>query len=433
MNRAGAVLNFARLMSMWIALDARRKTFVAVVAAAIVVSVAYALTLQYVVFGDKAVTAIDDIGEAVAAAIACVACGWAATRAAGKDRLGWALMSISAGLWAAGEVVWSIYEVGLGVEVPSPSLADAGYLAAVPFAVAGIRAFWSDPRGTSARWRVWFDGVIVALALTSTAWAFGLRTVYESNEDWLSKLFELAYPVSDILIGTVLILAIRRATHQQKGRMALLLVGIASYALADSAFAYLTAEGAFGAVGNVLDTGWFAGYLMIALAALYPAAPIKHAAEQGRLDLWQLALPWMTLLLASAGDVYSALSGHELDLFMSSLTATLAVLLTVNMIIERNEFLSMLTAIESSQKTLNQEFKTALVGIQGLSKHIRDSELLELAEARRLAGEIHRSAEQLDRLVEDLLERSDLEGGRVEARVQTPPPEAAAVPAGSAY
>jgi signal transduction histidine kinase len=306
-------------------------------------------------------------------------------------------------------------------------------LAAVPFAVAGIRAFWSDPRGTSARWRVWFDGVIVALALTSTAWAFGLRTVYESNEDWLSKLFELAYPVSDILIGTVLILAIRRATHQQKGRMALLLVGIASYALADSAFAYLTAEGAFGAVGNVLDTGWFAGYLMIALAALYPAAPIKHAAEQGRLDLWQLALPWMTLLLASAGDVYSALSGHELDLFMSSLTATLAVLLTVNMIIERNEFLSMLTAIESSQKTLNQEFKTALVGIQGLSKHIRDSELLELAEARRLAGEIHRSAEQLDRLVEDLLERSDLEGGRVEARVQTPPPEAAAVPAGSAY
>jgi signal transduction histidine kinase len=257
--------------------------------------------------------------------------------------------------------------------------------------------------------------------------------VYESNEDWLSKLFELAYPVSDIVIGTVLILAIRRATHQQKGRMALLLVGIASYALADSAFAYLTAEGAFGAVGNVLDTGWFAGYLMIALAALYPAAPIKHAAEQGRLDLWQLALPWMTLLLASAGDVYSALSGHELDLFMSSLTATLAVLLTVNMIIERNEFLSMLTAIESSQKTLNQEFKTALVGIQGLSKHIRDSELLELAEARRLAGEIHRSAEQLDRLVEDLLERSDLEGGRVEARVQTPPPEAAAVPAGSAY
>jgi diguanylate cyclase len=432
MNRADSVLNFARLMRMWIALDARRKTFVAIAAAVALISVTYALTIRYVFFGDQAVTAIDDIGEAVAAAIACVACAWAARRAAGKDKVGWALMGISAGLWSAGEVVWSIYEVGLGVPVPSPSLADAGYLSAVPFAIAGIRAFWSDPRGTSARWRVWFDGVIVALALTSTAWGFGLRTVYESDEDWISKLFELAYPVSDILIGTVLILAIRRATHQQKGRMALLLVGVAAYALADSAFAYLTAQGAFGAVGNVLDTGWFAGYLLIALAAIYPAAPVKHAAEQRPLDLWQLALPWMTLLLASAGDVYSALSGHELDLFMSSLTATLAVLLTVNMIIERNEFLSMLTAIESSQATLNREFKTALVGIQGLSRQIRDSERLEVAEARRLAGDLYRSAEQLDRLVEELLERNDLEGTRIEARSEPRPAEAAVVPAGGA-
>ena len=97
--------------------------------------------------------------------------------AAGRDRLGWALMGTSAALWAAGEVVWSIYEVGLGVKVPYPSLADAGFLLAVPFALAGIRAFWSEARGTSAHWRVWFDGLIVALALLSTAWAFGLRSV----------------------------------------------------------------------------------------------------------------------------------------------------------------------------------------------------------------------------------------------------------------
>ena len=184
----------------------------------------------------------------MAAAIASGACAWAARRGTGKDRLGWALMSISAGLWAAGEVAWSIYEVGLGMQVPYPSLADAGFLAAVPFAIAGIRAFWSDARGTSARWRVWFDGLIVALALTSTAWGFGLRTVWNSNSS--TKLLDLAYPVADILIGTVLILAIRRATGQQKGRMALLLAGVACYSIADSAFAYLSAEGAFGAVGN---------------------------------------------------------------------------------------------------------------------------------------------------------------------------------------
>ncbi|TMD97308.1 MAG: hypothetical protein E6I72_06495 [Chloroflexi bacterium] len=383
------------------ALDGRRRTFVAAAAAVALASLVYALILRNLYFGEQAVTAIDDIGEAVAAALASVACAWGASRAAGRDRLGWALMGFSAGLWAAGEVVWSIYEVGMGVQVPYPSLADAGFLAAVPFAVAGIRAFWSGARGTSARWRVWFDGVIVALALTSTAWAFGLKSVWLSDSP--TKTLDLAYPVSDILIGTILILAIRRASQQQAGRMAFLLAGVASYSIADSAFAYLTAQGTFGAVGNVIDTGWFAGFLMIGLAAIYPASPPKQATQQAPLDLWQLALPWMTLLLASAGDVYSSVTGHDIDLFMSSCTAALAVLLTVNMVLERREFLEMLTDIEAARTTLNREFKTTLVGIQHLSDQVKDADRAYDEGVRVLAADIHNQAERLDRLVEGML------------------------------
>jgi len=388
-------------MGAWKALDGRRRTFVAAAAAVALASLVYALILRNLYFGEQAVTAIDDIGEAVAAALASVACAWGASRAAGRDRLGWALMGFSAGLWAAGEVVWSIYEVGMGVQVPYPSLADAGFLAAVPFAVAGIRAFWSGARGTSARWRVWFDGVIVALALTSTAWAFGLKSVWLSDSP--TKTLDLAYPVSDILIGTILILAIRRASQQQAGRMAFLLAGVASYSIADSAFAYLTAQGTFGAVGNVIDTGWFAGFLMVGLAAIYPASPPKQATQQAPLDLWQLALPWMTLLLASAGDVYSSVTGHDIDLFMSSCTAALAVLLTVNMVLERREFLEMLTDIEAARTTLNREFKTTLVGIQHLSDQVKDADRAYDEGVRVLAADIHNQAERLDRLVEGML------------------------------
>ena len=383
------------------ALDGRRRTFVAAAAAVALLSLAYALNIRTAYFGQHAVTAMDDIGEAVAAALASAACAWAASRAAGNDRLGWALMSISAGLWAAGEVVWSIYEVGLGTPVPYPSLADAGFLAAVPFAFAGIRAFWGNARGTSSRWRVWFDGVIVALALTSTAWAFGLKSVWTSSSP--TKILDLAYPVGDILIGTILILAIRRASQQQAGRMAFLLAGVASYSIADSAFAYLTAQGAFGAVGSILDTGWFAGFLMIGLAAVYPASTPKPATQQAPLDLWQLALPWMTLLLASAGDVYSSVTGHDIDLFMSSCTAALAVLLTVNMILERREFLEMLTDIETTRSTLNREFKTALGGIQRLSEQVNEADRAYDEGVRVLAADIHHQAERLDRLVEGML------------------------------
>src|SRR5216683_2125470 len=327
-------------MGWWMALDGRRRTFVVLTAVVVFVSIAYALNMRFVLAGQQAVTAIDDIGEAVAAALASAACVWAASRASGRDRLGWALMAISTGLWAAGEVVWSIYEVGLRVTVPSPSLADVGFLLAVPFAVAGIRA-------------------------------------------------------------------IRRATGQQKGRMAFLLAGVAAYSLADSAFSYLSAQGAIASVGNILDTGWFTGFLLIALAAIYPSAPAKLAVKQAQLDLWQLALPWMTLLLASAGDVYSALSGHELDLFMSSLTATLAILLTVNMIIERREFLEMLSEIESSRSTLNQEIKTGLDAIQRFSKQLHDVERSELDDVRRIAADISRTADRLDRAVEGILSTTD--------------------------
>jgi signal transduction histidine kinase len=326
-------------------------------------------------------------------------------------------MSISTGLWSAGEIVWSINEVGYGV-TPYPSLADVGFLTAVPFAILGIRAFWSDAaRGTSTRWRVWFDGVIVAIALTSTAWAFGLRTVWETSSS--TKLLDLAYPVSDILVGTVLILAIRRATQQQAGRMALLLAGVAAYSIADSAFAYLSAEGTFASVGHVLNTGWFAGFLLVALAATYPVTAPKATTRPAALDLWQLALPWMTLLLASAGDVYSALTGHELDPFMSSLTATLAVLLTVNMVIERKEFLEMLTEIQSSHATLQRDFRTALVEVERLSKMIRDAEPLNVEEVRRLAADIHRVTDRLDDMVEDILD-TEVEGANLELATQMP-------------
>jgi hypothetical protein len=430
MNSTRRLLNFARQMGAWRALDGRHRAFAIAAAAVALISVLYALNIKTVFFGQHAVTAIDDIGEAVAAALASTACVWAARRARGKDRLGWALMGISAGLWSAGEVVWSIYEVGMGVQVPYPSLADAGFLAAVPFAIAGIRAFWSDARGTSASWRVWFDGIIVAIALTSTAWGFGLRAVWDSNST--TKLLDLAYPVGDILIGTVLILAIRRATDQQKGRMALLLLGVASYSIADSAFSDLTAQGAFGAVGNIIDTGWFAGFLLIALAAIYPDAAPKTAARQVPLDLWQLALPWMTLLTAAAGDLYTAISGHELDVFQAAMTAGLALLLTVNMIFERREFLDMLIEIESSHSMLRREFKTALTGIKRFSALVRDGERLDITEARRMAADIHAEAERLDRTLEDMLAEDGAEGAQ-----RTAAPEAQTpidvVAAGSAY
>src|SRR5258708_18168464 len=115
----------------------RQRTFAILVAAVALASVLYALNIRTVFVGPRAVTAIDDIGEGVAAALASAACVWAARRASGRDRLGWALMGTSAALWSAGEDFWTIYQVRMGVKMHYLSLAGAGFPSAVPFSVAG--------------------------------------------------------------------------------------------------------------------------------------------------------------------------------------------------------------------------------------------------------------------------------------------------------
>ena len=267
--------------------------------ATVAVVLGFVAWIELQVGGERATIAVDDIGEAVAAFAAALCCGWAAMRNGGRQRIGWGLLAASAATWAAGEVVWSVYEVGLGVEVPFPSAADAGFLGAIPLAAVGILAFFTTPRGTSTRFRLWLDGAIVFTALLFVGWVAGLDVVYEAPDtSALDRAIQMAYPISDILIGTIVVLAIRRATGEAQGRLLLLLGGLGANALADSAFAYLNAQGAYGPIGSVLDAGWVAGYLMIGLAAFWPGSVKRRAVDDTPIDVWQLALPWVAILAA---------------------------------------------------------------------------------------------------------------------------------------
>jgi len=68
-------------MIVWSSWDRRRRIFAVAAVAVALASIVYALILRNGWFGDRTVTAIDDIGEAVAAAIASAACAWAVSRA----------------------------------------------------------------------------------------------------------------------------------------------------------------------------------------------------------------------------------------------------------------------------------------------------------------------------------------------------------------
>ena len=268
------------------------KRFAILAALASLASAAFIVWLLLGIGGSRLTIAVDDLGEGVASAVAGFSCAVAAWRSPGRARLAWALIALSAACWTVGEVIWSVYEVVMGLTVPYPSAADVFYLLAIPLAIAGVLAFAYAPSRYTTRGEAVLAGTTVALSLLFVGWASGLGEVFSSSSASLSGLVVgLAYPIGDIVTITVLVTVVRKAPPSQIGTMLLLIGGLAANALADSTFAYLTANGTYDLSVSVLDAGWMVGYLLIALAPWWPSRLVEEKAVEGPIELWQMALP----------------------------------------------------------------------------------------------------------------------------------------------
>ena len=179
------------------------RDFAIAAALAALLTVGFGAWMVLRVAGADVSQVVDDVGEAVAALVAAIACAAAAWRHRGRMRLAWALLGVSALVWTAGEAAWSYFEIILKQEVPFPSPADAGFLAAVPFAVAGVAFFPGRQRDTT-RLASLLDGAIIAGALLLISWATVLGSVYlAGSASTLSMLLGLAHPISDIVIAVM--------------------------------------------------------------------------------------------------------------------------------------------------------------------------------------------------------------------------------------
>jgi len=385
-------------------------------ALALLASVLFLIWTAYRLGGDKTTIAIDDIGEGVASGIAAVSLAIAAVRSSGRTQTAWALLAISAASWTIGEAIWSWYEVFQGIAVPFPSAADAGFLLAIPFAIAGVLTFTTAPSRLATRGEAVLSGAIVALSLLFVAWALGLRSVYDQSQQPVpATLIGLAYPIGDIVIITVLLIALRRASKAQFGRMVLLIAGLASIAVSDSTFTYLTANGTYGAIGSVLDIGWVIGYLLIALAPLWPVPAVERETEEGPIELWQMALPWLATLAAALMAIRIAFINQTMDQFLTVLAGSIGVLFVFNQILTHRDSLNLLVKsrraeaqVQARTALLNQVIVQAPLGIArvGTDMSILDANprlghLLHSKPAEMIGGSIARfmPPEEMERVV----------------------------------
>ena len=174
------------------------------------------------------------------------------------------------------------------------------------------------------------DGGIISLSLLFVCWAFVLGPVYQSSGSGLvAQVIGLAYPLGDILTASVVIIIASRAAGPERFRFLLLMAGFLANAVADSAFAYLTGAGLYTVRGSVLDAAWVAGFLLIALAALWPAEAAAGA-EEATLRPWQVTLPGMAFAAAILSTLALAAMGHPPAANMAVLLAALGLLLIIS-------------------------------------------------------------------------------------------------------
>jgi methyl-accepting chemotaxis protein len=337
--------------------------------------------------GDTVTIAIDDLGEAVASGVAAISCAIAARNSRGRVRVAWGLIATSAASWTVGEIIWSVYEVGMGVAVPYPSAADIGFLLAIPLAIVGVLAFRHAPSRFTTRGEAVLAGALVALSLLFVGWASGLGQVYSSSSASLPTLaIGLAYPLGDIVTITVLVIVVRRAPPSQIGTMLLLIGGLAASALADSTFAYLTANGTYEAIGSVLDAGWVASYLLIALAPWWPSPVVERQAAEGPLELWQIALPWAAVLAAAITAVSLAASDQGLDRFLTVLAGGIGVLLVCNQILTHRDSLGLLRGSHRAEAELRARSALLNEVLGKLRGEVANSATTLAAAAKELAS-----------------------------------------------
>jgi hypothetical protein len=291
------------------------RRFIGAVGVVVLVVGVFAAWIGLRIGGARMTLWVDDVVTPLAALIACVLCFRARARHLGRMRLFWLLFGLAMAFWTVAEIVWGYYALILNEPVPTPSWADLGYLPAIPLAVAALVVHPATRGSGTRKTRSVFDGLVVATALLFLSWMLVLGPLWRTtNLGTWAGVVALAYPFGDVVIVFFIVFAIRGMTSGDRLSLWCLLAGLLAMALSDSTFTYLTAAANYTSPG-LIDTGWGAAYLGIALAAFssQSSGGVVARAQHTRPSLASLISPLLPVLLALGVAAVEIRLGHHLD------------------------------------------------------------------------------------------------------------------------
>jgi len=245
-----------------------------------------------------ALAVVDDLVIAAVSLLALVFTVLAARATQGRLRAAWTTMALALVVWNAGQAIWMHAELVLR-ERPFPSSADVFFLLFPLIASAALLQFWNR-EGKELRSLVLLDGLIVAGSLFIVSWLMVMGRLYQDGAaSRLEFVVSLAYPVFDLVLVTVAAVVLVSADAGQRVVATLLTFGLVCILVADSGYAYLSAQRRYFS-GASIDTWWVAGLLFLTVAAAAgredPSDEPAEAEMPGWASVW---LPYAPLMFAA--------------------------------------------------------------------------------------------------------------------------------------
>ena len=244
-------------------------------------------------------TFIDDLVIVAVSLFALFFSVQAARTAPGRLRAAWGTLSVALVSWNIGQFLW-MYDELVRRDRPFPSLADV-FLVVFPIvACAALMQFWNRG-GRQVRSLILLDGLIVAGSLFIVSWLTVMGPIYDTGTASRLEIFlSLAYPVLDVVVVTVASVVLVSADSSQRVVATLLTVGLVCMAVADTGYAYLSAQREYFS-GALVDTWWVAGLLLLTVAAALGREAPPDVPTEAEMPGWaSVLLPFAPLMIAGA-------------------------------------------------------------------------------------------------------------------------------------
>ncbi|MEU4115753.1 EAL domain-containing protein [Kitasatospora sp. NPDC028055] len=276
-----------------------------------------------------------DFGLAAAALAAALSCLVYGCTVAGHARPAWLLFGLSSLMVAFGNGTWGWYEVVVRTALPQDSLAPYAFLLFAPLAITGVLVLAQHPR-TAAGWLcLLLDGWLIAGSLFTLSWSLALGRIAAGEAGSPLRLaLNLAYPVLDILLVSLVVGLRFGGRDGNRAAVHTAMLALAVTVICDALFTSPELHSNYHS-GELLDAGWFSGSLLLAWAPWSSRwrRPLREHPSAGGLPRRRVATtfsaltPYAAAAVCTAGILYNALGGRQLDRVVAAAACTVGLAL----------------------------------------------------------------------------------------------------------